>query len=85
VLDKHPEVVEVAVEAIESLGIRPLRKRIRGGTDGARLSFMGLPTPNLFAGGVNFHSRTEYVPIKNMSDAMHAVVKIPEIFAKRYQ
>jgi tripeptide aminopeptidase len=85
VLDKHPEVVEVAVEAIESLGIRPLRKRIRGGTDGARLSFMGLPTPNLFAGGVNFHSRTEYVPIKNMSDAMHTVVKIPEIFAKRYQ
>ena len=64
VLDRHPDVVEHAREAIRRAGLEPTSAPIRGGTDGSRLSFMGLPTPNLFAGEHNFHSRLEWCPVR---------------------
>ncbi|MCP4156423.1 MAG: peptidase dimerization domain-containing protein, partial [bacterium] len=64
VLDKHPEVVEKALKAVEMAGVKPIQNIIRGGTDGARLSFMGLPTPNIFTGGANFHSRLEWITLE---------------------
>jgi len=62
-LDEFPEVVEYALKAVEQSGIKPIKNLIRGGTDGARLSFMGLPTPNIFTGGDNFHSQKQWIPI----------------------
>jgi len=76
-------VVDIAREAIIQAGIKPDVKAIRGGTDGARLSFMGLPCPNVFAGGVNFHGRFEYVPIQTMEKACRVVVNIARITADR--
>ena len=70
VLDRHPEVVERAREAIRRAGLTPSKRPIRGGTDGSRLSFMGLPTPNLFAGEHNFHSRLEWVSAQDMDKAV---------------
>ena len=74
-------IVEIAEEAMESLGIEPLIKPIRGGTDGSQLSFMGLPCPNIFAGGHNFHGRYEYVPLQSMEKAVQVIVKICELTA----
>jgi tripeptide aminopeptidase len=76
-------VVDYAREAIRSLGIETIEKPIRGGTDGARLSFMGLPTPNVFAGGENFHGRYEFLPVKSLEMASAVVVKIAEIVAQK--
>jgi tripeptide aminopeptidase len=84
IMDKHPEVVEIAVEAIKRADVEPVHKKVRGGTDGARLSFMGLPTPNLFAGGLNFHSNIEYVPVYSMVKATEVLVIIPQIYVQRY-
>jgi len=84
ILDQYPEVVEIAVEAIKETGVEPIHKKVRGGTDGARLSFMGLPTPNLFAGGLNFHSNTEYVPVYSMVKAAEVLINIPQIYVKRF-
>lgn len=75
-------IVDIAEEAMIELGIKPLIKPIRGGTDGARLSFMGLPTPNIFAGGHNFHGRHEFVPINSMEMAVKTTVRIIEKYAK---
>ena len=61
VIDRHPEIVDYAIEAIRRAGLKPVRSSIRGGTDGSRLSFMGLPCPNIFAGEHAFHSRLEWV------------------------
>ena len=77
---KH--VVDYAFQAMEEVGITPIVKPIRGGTDGARLSFMGLPCPNIFAGGMNFHGRYEFIPIKAMEKATQVIVKIAELVAK---
>ena len=66
VIDKHPETVDYAIEAIRRAGLKPVRSSIRGGTDGSRLSFMGLPCPNIFAGEHAFHSRTEWVSVQDM-------------------
>ena len=74
-------IVDLAFEAMEAVGVKPNVKPIRGGTDGARLSFEGLPCPNIFAGGHNFHGRFEYVPIQSMEKAMMVIVKIAEIMA----
>ena len=63
-------------KAIKQAGVEPVVKPIRGGTDGARLSFEGLPCPNIFAGGENFHSRFEYLPIRSMEKAMQVVLNI---------
>lgn len=77
---KH--VIDYAFRAMEEIGVTPLIKPIRGGTDGARLSFMGLPCPNIFAGGLNFHGRYEFVPVQSMEKATEVIVKIAEIVAK---
>jgi len=76
-------VVDLAFAAMEAVGVKPNVKPIRGGTDGARLSFEGLPCPNIFAGGHNFHGRFEYVPVQSMEKAMMVVVKIAEILASK--
>lgn len=76
------KIVDYAFNAMQELGITPLIKPIRGGTDGARLSFMGLPCPNIFAGGLNFHGRYEYVPIPSLEKAVKVIVKIAELVTK---
>ena len=76
-------IVELAKEAMEAVGIEPIIKPIRGGTDGSQLSFMGLPCPNIFAGGHNFHGKYEYVPVESMQKAIEVIVKICEIVAKK--
>lgn len=76
-------IVEIAKEAMEKLGITPNIKPIRGGTDGSQLSFMGLPCPNIFAGGHNFHGKYEYVPVESMQKAVEVIVKICELTAKK--
>ncbi|MCF6296542.1 MAG: peptidase T [Flavobacteriaceae bacterium] len=77
-------IVDIAEEAMKELGIKPLIKAIRGGTDGSQLSYMGLPCPNIFAGGHNFHGRYEYVPVESMQKATEVIVKIAELTAKKY-
>lgn len=74
---KH--IVDLAFRAMKALDIEPIVKPIRGGTDGARLSYMGLPCPNIFAGGINFHGRYEFLPIKSLKKASEVVVKIAEM------
>ena len=76
-------VVDTAVEAMKLVGVKPDVKPIRGGTDGARLSYMGLPCPNLFAGGENFHGKQEYVPVNSMVKATEVMLKIIELYAKK--
>ena len=81
VLDKHPEVVEKAIKAVEMSGLAPQKNIIRGGTDGARLSYMGLPTPNLFTGGSNFHARQEWIAFEDMQKASEVIVNLMKIWA----
>ena len=76
-------IVEIAKEAMEALDIEPLIKPIRGGTDGSQLSYMGLPCPNIFAGGHNFHGKYEYIPVESMQKAVKVIVKICEITAQK--
>ena len=76
-------IIDLAFEAMKQTGVTPDVKPIRGGTDGARLSFEGLPCPNIFAGGHNFHGRFEYVPVQSMEKAMRVIVKIVEILANK--
>ena len=75
-------IIDTAFKAMEEVGVTPKVKAIRGGTDGAQLSFKGLPCPNVFAGGFNFHGRYEFVPIQSMEKAMQVVVKIAELTAR---
>ena len=75
-------IIDVAFKAMEEAGVTPKVKAIRGGTDGAQLSFKGLPCPNIFAGGLNFHGRYEFVPIQSIEKAMKVVVKIAELVAR---
>ena len=82
VLDRHPAIAEHAREAIRRAGIEPRSHPIRGGTDGCRLSFMGLPTPNLFAGEHNFHSRLEWVSVQDMEKAVEVIVHLCQIWAE---
>ena len=81
VLDRHPDVVQRARNALRRIGLTPVERPIRGGTDGSRLSFMGLPTPNLFAGEHNFHSRLEWTSRQELEQAVAAVVAIAEEWA----
>ncbi len=76
-------IVDIAEIAMKELGIKPLIKAIRGGTDGSQLSYKGLPCPNIFAGGHNFHGRYEYVPVESMQKATEVIVKIVELTAKK--
>ena len=80
-VEPHYEIIEKAVKAMELEGIRPKIQPIRGGTDGANLSFMGLPCPNIFAGGHNFHGKMEYVPLESMEKASKVILNIISLFA----
>ena len=77
-------IIDTAFAAMEAVGVKPNVRPIRGGTDGAQLSYKGLPCPNIFAGGLNFHGRYEFVPIQNMEKAMNVIVKIAERVAQAY-
>ncbi len=81
VLDKHPDVLAKAEKAITMAGLKVIRSSIRGGTDGARLSFMGLPTPNLFTGGHSFHSKQEWIALEDMKKASEVIVNLMKVWA----
>jgi tripeptide aminopeptidase len=83
VIDRHPEIVDYAIEAIKRAGLTPVRSSIRGGTDGSRLSFMGLPCPNIFAGEHAFHSRLEWVSRQDMEKAAETIVHLAMIWEER--
>jgi tripeptide aminopeptidase len=83
VIDAHPEIIDYAMEAIRRAGLKPVKTSIRGGTDGSRLSFMGLPCPNIFAGEHAFHSRTEWVSVQDMEKAMQTIVHLATIWEER--
>jgi tripeptide aminopeptidase len=83
VIDRHPEIVDYAVEAIRRAGLTPVKSSIRGGTDGSRLSFMGLPCPNIFAGEHAFHSRLEWVSVQDMEKAVQTIVHLATIWEER--
>ena len=83
VLVKHPQVTKYAVQAMRNLGIKPIMQPIRGGTDGSRLSFMGLPTPNIFAGEHSFHSQLEWVAIQDMEMAVKVIVELAQIWERK--
>lgn len=76
-------IVDIAKKAMENAGVPPKVQPIRGGTDGAQLSFKGLPCPNIFAGGLNFHGRYEFVPVSSMEKAQMVVVEICKLVAQR--
>ena len=81
-VEPHMHIVDTAVKAMELAGIKPRIQPIRGGTDGARLSFMGLPCPNIFAGGLNFHGKMEYVPLRSMEKAAEVILNILRLYAE---
>jgi tripeptide aminopeptidase len=83
ILDKHPQVVDYAMEAVSRAGLQPVKNIIRGGTDGARLSFMGVPTPNIFTGGHNFHSKKEWISVQHMAKAVETIVHLSVIWAEK--
>jgi tripeptide aminopeptidase len=83
VIDRHPEIVDYAIEAIRRAGLKPVKTSIRGGTDGSRLSFMGLPCPNIFAGEHAFHSRLEWVSVQDMERAVQTIVHLAMIWQER--
>jgi tripeptide aminopeptidase len=83
VIDRHPEIIDNAMEAIRRTGLTPVRSSIRGGTDGSRLSFMGLPCPNIFAGEHAFHSRLEWVSVQDMEKATQTIVHLAMVWEER--
>lgn len=83
ILDQHPQVEQYAVEAMKNLGIEPIMNAIRGGTDGSRLSFMGLPCPNIFAGEHAYHSKQEWVAVQDMEMAVKAIIEICKIWEEK--
>lgn len=83
VLDRHPQVVDHAREAMQRVGLAVRERPIRGGTDGSKLSFMGLPTPNIFAGEHNFHSRMEWVSVQDMEKAVEVIVELARVWEER--
>src|SRR6202048_4653065 len=83
VIDRHPEIIDNAMEAIRRTGLKPVKTSIRGGTDGSRLSFMGLPCPNIFAGEHAFHSRLEWVSVQDMEKAMQTIVHLAMIWEEQ--
>jgi tripeptide aminopeptidase len=83
VIDRHPQIIDNAIEAIRRTGLKPAKTSIRGGTDGSRLSFMGLPCPNIFAGEHAFHSRLEWVSVQDMEKAMQTIVNLAMVWEER--
>jgi len=83
ILDQHPDVIAHAEEAIKRSGIKPIKSSIRGGTDGSRFSFMGLPCPNIFAGEHAFHSKEEWVSVQDMEKAAETIVNLAAIWEEK--
>jgi tripeptide aminopeptidase len=83
-VEPHKEIIDIAFEAMEACGVKPLVKPIRGGTDGARLSYMGLPCPNIFTGGMNFHGRYEYLPVKSLEKSKETILNIIRLTHSKY-
>lgn len=83
VIDRRPELIAWARQAMKAAGVTPIERPIRGGTDGARLSFMGLPCPNLFAGGMNFHGRYEYLPVTSLRKSMETIIHLCHIITNK--
>lgn len=83
IVEPQKHIIDLAFDAMTQVGVKPLVKPIRGGTDGARLSFMGLPCPNIFAGGLNFHGRYEFLPVQSLQKSMQTIIKIVELVAKQ--
>jgi len=83
VLDKYPQVTDNAIEAMKRLGIEPISSPIRGGTDGSRLSYMGLPTPNIFAGEHSFHSKLEWVAVQDMEMAVRVIAELAQVWEEK--
>lgn len=81
-VEPHPEVIDKAFQAMKQAGVTPIVRPIRGGTDGARLSYMGLPCPNLFTGGMNFHGKFEYCSLDTMHKAMQTILNLIQLWAK---
>ena len=81
-VEPHYQIIEKAMRAMEMAGVRPKVQPIRGGTDGARLSFMGLPCPNIFAGGLNFHGKMEFVPVESMEKAVEVIKNLVSLFSE---
>ena len=81
-VEPHYQIVEIAMKAMEKAGVKPKIQPIRGGTDGANLSFMGLPCPNIFAGGLNFHGKMEWVPVESMEKAYNVILNIVSLYAE---
>jgi len=82
-LDEEPRALEYALEAVKRAGVEPIKAMVRGGTDGSRLSYMGLPTPNIFAGGMNFHSKLEYVPVASLEASVRTIIKLVKLYAEK--
>ncbi|CNL93705.1 peptidase T [Yersinia proxima] len=80
---KHPHIIEIAQQAMQDCDITPIMKPIRGGTDGAQLSFLGLPCPNIFTGGYNYHGKHEFITLEGMEKAVAVIMRIAELTAKR--
>jgi tripeptide aminopeptidase len=80
ILYQHQDIIDKAAKAIEQAGVKVLHNAIRGGTDGARLCYMGLPTPNIFGGGLMFHSRKEWLPVIALQKASEVIVKLSELY-----
>lgn len=83
IVEPKKYIIDLAFEAMTAVGVTPIVKPIRGGTDGARLSFMGLPCPNIFAGGLNFHGRYEFLPVKSLEKSMETIIKIAELLTHK--
>jgi len=83
ILDQHPQIIDNAMEAMKRSGLNPVTRSIRGGTDGSRLSFMGLPCPNIFAGEHAFHSRLEWVSVQDMEKAVEVIVNLAQVWEER--
>lgn len=81
-VEPHPQVIDKALRAMEMAGVNPIVRPIRGGTDGARLSFMGLPCPNLFTGGMNFHGKFEYCSLTTMHKAEQVILNLAQLWAE---
>ena len=81
-VEPHPEIIEKAMQAMEEAGVTPIIKPIRGGTDGSRLSYMGLPCPNLYTGGMNFHGKFEYCSLNTMQKAVNVIINLAQLWAK---
>ncbi len=81
-VEPHPELIDKAIEAMKTAGVKPLIQPIRGGTDGSRLSYMGLPCPNLFTGGANFHGKFEYVSYTTMERAVQVIIELAKLWGK---